>query len=58
MDYATCPSCGTSVEVDFVPVAGKVWCPTCQKLFSLPVASEGGEKGDPADDNEEGQHRA
>jgi len=39
MHSATCPSCGTRVEVDFQPVAGQVWCPTCQKLFSPPAAS-------------------
>ena len=38
MHSATCPSCGTVVEVDFRPVAGRVWCPTCQKLFSQPAA--------------------
>jgi uncharacterized Zn finger protein (UPF0148 family) len=37
---AACPSCGTRVEFDFLPIAGQVWCPTCQKLFSPPVASE------------------
>jgi hypothetical protein len=29
-----CPSYGTRIEVDFLPVAGQVWCPTCQKAFS------------------------
>ena len=38
MHSAACPSCGTRVEYDFVVVAGQVWCPTCQKLFSPPVA--------------------
>ena len=35
-----CPTCGTCVEVDFVPVAGQVWCPTCQKLFSPRSAAQ------------------
>lgn len=39
MHSVTCPSCGTQVEVDFRPIAGLVWCPTCQKLFSPPVVS-------------------
>jgi uncharacterized Zn finger protein (UPF0148 family) len=37
MHSATCPSCGTQVELDFLPVAGLIWCPTCQKTFSPPV---------------------
>jgi hypothetical protein len=37
MHSAICPSCGTRVEVDFLPVAGLVWCPKCQKMFSPPV---------------------
>jgi hypothetical protein len=37
MHCATCPICGTRVELDFLPVAGQVWCPKCQKLFSLSV---------------------
>jgi uncharacterized Zn finger protein (UPF0148 family) len=42
MHSATCPSCGTRVELDFKPVAGQVWCPTCQKVFS-PSAVSGAE---------------
>jgi hypothetical protein len=34
MHSVTCPSCGKRVEVDFLPIAGQVWCPTYQKLFS------------------------
>jgi hypothetical protein len=34
MHIAVCPTCGTRVEVDFEPVAGVVWCPTCQETFS------------------------
>jgi hypothetical protein len=34
MHSVKCPSCDTSVESDFRPVAGKVWCPDCEKLFS------------------------
>ena len=37
MHYAACPTCGERVEVDFLPVAGQVWCPICQKLFSPQV---------------------
>jgi uncharacterized Zn finger protein (UPF0148 family) len=37
MHSATCPSCGMHVEFDFLPVAGMVWCPKCQKLFSPPA---------------------
>jgi uncharacterized Zn finger protein (UPF0148 family) len=37
MHSVTCPSCGQHVEVDFLPVAGQVWCPICQKLFSPQV---------------------
>src|SRR5258708_10966154 len=39
MHSASCPSCGTRVEFDFLPIAGHVWCPTCQKLFSPPAVS-------------------
>jgi uncharacterized Zn finger protein (UPF0148 family) len=39
MHSAACPSCGTRVEFDFLPVAGHVWCPTCQKLFSPSVVT-------------------
>ncbi len=49
MHSATCPSCGTRVELDFEPVAGQVWCPTCQKPFSPPVVREGAERADKAD---------
>jgi uncharacterized Zn finger protein (UPF0148 family) len=34
MHLATCPACGTDVALDFIPSAGLVWCPTCQKTFS------------------------
>jgi len=34
MHLATCPTCGTDVALDFIPSAGLVWCPTCQKAFS------------------------
>jgi uncharacterized Zn finger protein (UPF0148 family) len=40
MHSAVCPICGTRVEYDFVAVAGHVWCPACQKLFSPPVVTE------------------
>jgi hypothetical protein len=50
MHSVNCPSCGTRVEVDFLPVAGQVWCPTCQKLFSprsfLPEQHSGAEQVD------------
>jgi uncharacterized Zn finger protein (UPF0148 family) len=34
MHLATCPTCGTTVPLDFIPTAGLVWCPTCEKTFS------------------------
>jgi len=34
MHLATCPMCGTTIALDFVPVAGMVWCHTCEKAFS------------------------
>jgi len=34
MHLATCPTCGTTVRLDFIPTAGLVWCPTCEKAFS------------------------
>jgi uncharacterized Zn finger protein (UPF0148 family) len=34
MRLAICPTCGTTVALDFVPTAGLVWCPTCEKAFS------------------------
>jgi len=34
MHLATCPTCGRTVALDFVPTAGLVWCPTCEKTFS------------------------
>jgi uncharacterized Zn finger protein (UPF0148 family) len=40
MHAVNCPCCGTRIEVDFRPVAGQVWCPTCQKLFSTSAVSE------------------
>jgi hypothetical protein len=46
---ATCPSCGTRVELDFEPVVGLVWCPKCQKMFSQPGSPFKKEKSDPAD---------
>ena len=39
MHPAVCPSCGLHVELDFQALAGLVWCPMCEKLFSPPVAS-------------------
>jgi uncharacterized Zn finger protein (UPF0148 family) len=39
MHLATCPSCGTRVDVDFRPLAGLIWCPKCEKAFSPPTAS-------------------
>jgi uncharacterized Zn finger protein (UPF0148 family) len=39
MHSASCPSCGTRVELDFQPTAGLVWCPKCEKAFSPPVTS-------------------
>jgi hypothetical protein len=39
MHSASCPSCGAVVELDFQPVAGLVWCPTCQKMFSTATGS-------------------
>ena len=38
MHSASCPTCGTAVEFYFQPVAGLVWCPACQKMFSPPPA--------------------
>jgi uncharacterized Zn finger protein (UPF0148 family) len=40
MHNAACPACGKSVELDFKPVSGLVWCPKCQKLFSPPAESD------------------
>ena len=37
MHSVTCPTCGGLVEVDFIPVAGPVWCHVCQKFFAPPV---------------------
>jgi hypothetical protein len=37
MHLATCPTCGTTIVLDFVPVAGMVWCHTCEKAFSPSV---------------------
>jgi hypothetical protein len=34
MHVASCPSCGTRIELDFQPTAGLVWCPKCEKTFS------------------------
>jgi len=36
MHSVNCPGCRTCVEFDFLPVAGLVWCPKCQELFSPP----------------------
>ena len=44
MHSVKCPSCGVRVEVDFVPVAGQVWCPTCQKVFSPRPESKFGQE--------------
>ena len=55
MHSATCPACGTRVELDFQPTAGLVWCPKCQKAFSVPVAS-GAESCNDAHD-EQPSHR-
>jgi len=35
MHGADCPTCATHIELDFKPVSGLVWCPKCQRLFSL-----------------------
>jgi predicted Zn finger-like uncharacterized protein len=34
MHSVNCPSCDTRIEVDFLPVAGLVSCPNCQRTFS------------------------
>jgi len=34
MHLATCPACGTTIALDFIPVAGLVWCHSCDKVFS------------------------
>jgi uncharacterized Zn finger protein (UPF0148 family) len=49
MHSVSCPTCGTRIEVDFLPVAGKVWCPTCQKVFSPRPKSEFVQEADNAD---------
>ena len=33
MHSVTCPNCQTEIKVDFIPIAGMVNCPTCQKPF-------------------------
>ncbi len=33
MHIATCPTCGTTIALDFIPVAGLVWCHKCEKGF-------------------------
>jgi uncharacterized Zn finger protein (UPF0148 family) len=40
MHSAACPVCQNRVQFDFVPIAGFVWCPVCQKLFSPTVRAE------------------
>jgi hypothetical protein len=37
MHSATCPACGTQVELDFKPVAGVVWCSRREKTFTPPA---------------------
>jgi uncharacterized Zn finger protein (UPF0148 family) len=54
MHSAVCPSCGTCVEFDFLPVAGQVWCPTCQKLFSPPIVPKAAEENKQDDGCEDG----
>jgi hypothetical protein len=49
MHSAYCPSCSRRVEVDFLPVAGQVWCPTCQKVFSPRPESGYAQETDKAD---------
>jgi hypothetical protein len=34
MPSITCPSCHLEIMLDFLPEAGLVWCPSCQKMFS------------------------
>jgi predicted Zn finger-like uncharacterized protein len=53
MHAVSCPHCGTRVELDFLPVAGQVWCPTCQKLFSHPAVSEPAHETDQVDQHKE-----
>ena len=55
MHSAVCPSCGTRVELDFLPVAGQVWCPKCQKLFAPPAVPEPGNSADPTDSEKDGK---
>jgi hypothetical protein len=38
MHLVECPTCLNRVKVDFVPVAGLVWCPTCQNTFAPPAS--------------------
>jgi uncharacterized Zn finger protein (UPF0148 family) len=40
MHTAHCPTCNTRIQLDFKPVAGLIWCPTCQKTFCYSGASE------------------
>jgi hypothetical protein len=40
MHPVNCPTCGKRIEVDFLPVAGQVWCPSCQRAFSRRAVSE------------------
>lgn len=34
MHLATCPTCGTTIALDFIPMAGLIRCHTCDKAFS------------------------
>ncbi len=54
MHSALCPTCGTQLTFDFLPVAGLVWCPTCRKTISppfvpKPVDDEDGQKEEESD---------
>jgi hypothetical protein len=53
MHSAACPSCRNRVEFDFVPVAGLVWCPVCQKLFSPTGRTQIEEPADRKDDTQQ-----
>jgi hypothetical protein len=58
MHKATCPTCGTTVELDFRPVAGLIWCPTCQKTFPPPVGPVPDERSMPDDGRKNGKGSA
>jgi uncharacterized Zn finger protein (UPF0148 family) len=51
MHSVKCPTCGTSIQVDFLPVAGQVWCPKCQKVFPASAVAK------PPQDTEEPDRR-